>query len=253
MSNVNNIYLFDIDGTISYNGEILPSTKIALKRLKEKGNLVMLATGRCLGQMEDILKEIDVDGAILNNGSYAILNKEEIFSSPIDPNKIYQMIKDGLNISALLKDRFVYFNEDPIFPIFCDYFKINMPTLVSNDVLNEEKTYSLGVYDKDCDSLDLEKYDLKYIRICKWGFDVINKGISKASAFKALKNKYPGAKIIAFGDNYNDLEMLTNADISVAMGNAPEDLKKKATYTTLHSKDGGIEYAVKEILKIYED
>ena len=253
MNNVNNIYLFDIDGTLSYNGEILPSTKRALKRLKEEGNLVMLATGRCLGQMDGILKEFDVDGAILNNGSYAILNDEVIYSSPIDNDKIYEMMRDGLKISALLKNRFVYFNEDPIFPIFCDYFKIDMPDLVSYDILKEDKAYSLGVYAKDCDLLDLEKYDLKFIRVCKWGFDVVNKGISKASAFKALKNKYPGAKIIAFGDNYNDLEMLTHADISVAMGNAPEDVKNKATYTTLHVKDGGIEYAVKEILKIYED
>ena len=213
----------------------------------------MLATGRCLGQMDNILKEFIVDGAILNNGAYANIHGEDIFKSPIDKKIIDKMMGDGLHISALTKDEFVYFEDDPIFKTFVDYFKIDMPRLRDYSYLETHEAYSLGAYSDNCDALDLNKYDLKFVRVCKWGYDIINKDVSKASPFAMLRNKYPGSKIIAFGDNYNDLEMLRAADISIAMGNAPEDVKKEASFVTKHVMDEGIKYAVEEILKIYEN
>ena len=247
---MNNIILFDIDGTLSTNGIIPESAKRTLRELRLNGNIVMLATGRSLGMLKDILSEVEVDGAILNNGAYAILDNKEIYSSPIDKKIIEKMLIDKLNVAALLKNAFVSFKADKVFKVFCDYFKIDLPKLTDISILDNNPAYSLGVYAFEPDLINQEKYGLKFVKVNKWGFDVMNKGISKASPFNSLKELYKGYKIIAFGDNYNDLEMLMEADISVAMGSAPDDIKRVASYVTKNCLEDGIEYAVKELIKL---
>ena len=46
--------------------------------------------------------------------------------------------------------------------------------------------------------------------------------------------------MIAFGDNYNDIEMIEYAGVGVAMGNAEEDVKKKADYVSLSNNEDGV-------------
>ena len=49
--------------------------------------------------------------------------------------------------------------------------------------------------------------------------------------------------VVVFGDDYNDLIMFKPEWTSIAMGNACEELKKKASFVTKASYDDGIEYA----------
>ena len=53
---------------------------------------------------------------------------------------------------------------------------------------------------------------------------------------------------MAFGDGMNDLTMLEYAGIGVAMGNAKEELKEIAQYTTLSNDQDGIAYALERFL-----
>ncbi len=54
--------------------------------------------------------------------------------------------------------------------------------------------------------------------------------------------------IMAIGDNFNDKEMLQYAGIGVAMGNAPDDLKKVADYVTGSVEDDGAAQAIAKFL-----
>lgn len=56
--------------------------------------------------------------------------------------------------------------------------------------------------------------------------------------------------VIAFGDNYNDIEMIEFAGIGVAMENAEDILKQSADYIALTNEDDGVGKFLKEI--IYE-
>ena len=49
--------------------------------------------------------------------------------------------------------------------------------------------------------------------------------------------------IVVFGDGHNDLSMMSQAPIAIAMGNAIDELKEVATFVTKNCDDDGIEYA----------
>lgn len=52
--------------------------------------------------------------------------------------------------------------------------------------------------------------------------------VNKALAVKKLRKLTGADKVVAFGDNLNDLDMLAEADIAVAVGNAEERVKEAA-------------------------
>ena len=49
--------------------------------------------------------------------------------------------------------------------------------------------------------------------------------------------------VVVFGDDYNDLVMFQDGWTKIAMGNACDALKKKATFVTKANIEDGIEFA----------
>ena len=249
---MNNIFLFDIDGTLSSNGLIPQSAIDIIKEIRKNKDYVLLSTGRCKGQLKDILSIIEVDGLIQNNGAYATLNNQVFFKEEIDKKAIKRLLDNHAVISLLTKDEYIRLSDDPLYFIFTDYFKIEAPKLSSLSILDED-IYSLGVYDYNPDSFNTILYpELDFVKVNPYGFDVIPKGVNKGHAVQKLKELYKDKRIIAFGDNYNDYEMLYYADVAIAMPKSPKDLKNIASFVTKDVFEDGIAYAIKEYLK-YEN
>ncbi len=57
------------------------------------------------------------------------------------------------------------------------------------------------------------------------------------------------SQIVAFGDAENDLTMIKNAGLGVAMGNATPDLRQIADHVTATNDDDGIALVLEELLK----
>ena len=64
--------------------------------------------------------------------------------------------------------------------------------------------------------------------------EIVPKGINKGTAVQALCRHYgiEQCNVMSIGDYYNDLDMFRASGISVAMANAPEDIKKQVSYVT---------------------
>ena len=56
------------------------------------------------------------------------------------------------------------------------------------------------------------------------------------------------ADTIAFGDEQNDLSLIENAGLGVAMGNAVPELKKAADLITCTNQDDGLSVVLEQIL-----
>ena len=71
--------------------------------------------------------------------------------------------------------------------------------------------------------------------------------ISKASALELLLKKLYSiglSDVIAFGDNYNDIELLQSVGLGIAVSNAREEVKAVAKEITLDSKQDGVAHAL---------
>lgn len=83
---------------------------------------------------------------------------------------------------------------------------------------------------------------LKIMRSSPILLEIMDKTVSKAEGIKIMLEHF-GLKAnqsIAFGDNYNDLDMLELAGVGVAMNNAPDDVKKTASAVTDDNNHDGI-------------
>ena len=72
--------------------------------------------------------------------------------------------------------------------------------------------------------------------------EIVNKRATKAQAIAFMGERLgvPAAESVAFGDNYNDLDMLRYAGYSVAMGNAPDDIKAECSIITAPNDEDGL-------------
>lgn len=83
---------------------------------------------------------------------------------------------------------------------------------------------------------------LNVVRSAPYLLEVMDKSVSKATGIEVMLKHYGYTvdEAIAFGDNYNDTEMLSYVPQSVAMANSPDDVKKLAAYVTDSNEDSGI-------------
>ncbi|RYL94485.1 Cof-type HAD-IIB family hydrolase [Sporolactobacillus sp. THM19-2] len=79
--------------------------------------------------------------------------------------------------------------------------------------------------------------------------EIAAQNASKSAALALLIKHYHVKKeeTLAFGDNFNDVDMLKFASIGIAMGNAPDEVKKSADRVTLSNDEDGIVQGLKDL------
>ena len=93
-----------------------------------------------------------------------------------------------------------------------------------------------------CSTLYSDNYsDLYYL-------EIFSDEASKAAGMLKIKEMLKADRAVAFGDNYNDLDMLKNADIAAAVGDAREKVKAAADIVIGNSyEDGVAEFLMNEM------
>ena len=78
------------------------------------------------------------------------------------------------------------------------------------------------------------------------GWEIIPGGCSKARGIEIVRQALglPLEACYAFGDSSNDLAMLSHVPHSVAMGNAPKEVKRVCRYVTARPEENGIAKAL---------
>ena len=243
------IAFFDIDGTlIDFSSKnISAKTLETLTRLKEKGIILCLATGRSPMALPQF-SGIEFDVFLTYNGSYCYNNEKVIFSNPIPAGDISRLVcnakKIGRPVSVATKDRLAANGTDQD---LADYYAIaGLDAHIAEDfdeVLQRE-IYQMMMGGRQ------EEYPyimegIKHAKIAAWwdrAIDIIpadggkGKGIEKVLEYYHLDR----SEAIAFGDGDNDIEMLQSVGTGVAMANGSEKLKAAATEVCGHAAEDGI-------------
>lgn len=84
---------FDIDGTIMGTKRFIPdSTKLALKRAKERGNLSFICTGRSFAMLPSEILDLDFDGYICAGGTYIRIREKELIDFRLTTEQIGRIL-----------------------------------------------------------------------------------------------------------------------------------------------------------------
>lgn len=249
------LILFDIDGTIlkSETNTIPDSTLLAIQKLQEAGHDLGIATGRALFLVDERLKQLPFNTFVTANGQHITYQGNVIYENAIPTDIIEAFIKDAkdLNqvIGLLTANCATITGSNELVQESFKRVSIDMPEILPNLHL-EQPILQAWYFCEDFANLP-EKYKehLRFVPWLNFGADIVPANGSKAEGIKALIQymEQKPEKVIAFGDGYNDIEMLQLADIGVAMGNASDDVKLHADFVTKSIDEDGIYYACEQL------
>ncbi len=239
---------FDIDGTLTNDnpgGIILPSTLRTIKQLQEKGHFVAIATGRAHWMAMDVAKETGIYNLVHDGGNGITINNEVQWIHPLDKEKALTIIDEaidaGFHVEVVIDDTPAHYTKtQPIGDTsWCDI--IVKPDLDFHSLKDIYKIY-ITMKEEEEDQIEHLK-TLGYMRYREDG--IIVEPDDKYRGIIDLVENIGGniEDIVVFGDGHNDYTMFKQAPMSIAMGNAIDELKEIATFVTKSNKEDGIEYA----------
>lgn len=265
---------FDLDGTLlDSNKKILKSSMDVLKRCQEIGIQLYIATARppLIQNMLSLSREemeLFHGGVYCNGGCIRNNNISEYMYIPENVVNycINQITKyDKLNISLQLKNE-VHAFRFPLCDIAYKKWGIEKKNSLELNQANKKEVVKILIhYENVYDSITLIQEELinELISYCSdkakvyitdYGkvIQIINNNINKKESIEKIRKslKLEKSEIAVFGDDVNDIEMLSEYENSIAMGNAEDKVKRVARMITKDNNDNGIEYALKDLLKV---
>ncbi len=255
------IVFSDIDGTLlNKERELSEFTISEIKRIKNKIPIILISS-RMPSAMIHLQEDLGIEEQplICYNGGLILVNNNPIHSTCIETDIIEDLFcfNDDLNVHISL------YNNDEWFVPEIDFWakreanntKVNPIVKPINQVLKDWKSDLKGAHKIMCMGDEklinlivvfLEsKYssDLHLYRSKPTYLEIAHKSISKLTAIELLLNTHfniPIEQAIAFGDNYNDIEMLKAVGMGVAVANAKPETLEIANFITLAGKEDGV-------------
>lgn len=266
---------FDIDGTLLNDRKnVQKSTIKAIRNLKDQGILVGLATGRGPSFVQPFLENLGLDFAVTYNGQYIYSRSEIIYTNQLSKTTVYRLIRYAGarrreislgTASGLLGSGIIGLGTSRLGQIVSSLVprkwakaiersfkhfirRIKPQNIDSLMVILREPIYQVVLVATEGESERIQKQfpRVKLTRSSPYSMDVISEGQSKVKGIERVGQRYGFdlSEVIAFGDSDNDIEMLSQVGIGVAMGNASQQVKENARYTTADNNDDGISKAL---------
>ena len=259
------IVFSDVDGTLlSSRLEILPGTLSAIRGLRSRGVPFVITSGRPLAAIDPILRRYALSCPVIACGGSLVRDADgRILHSVGFPRADAVRIVRHIEKNALPCAWCVYAGEDWL-----------VDTRADPRVRHEE-------WEVEAESREGRPEDLpagtpvsKMLCICDPGtveavearlsaafpgisffksssilLEVMPKGVTKRTGMEAVCARYgiSLSESVAFGDNFNDTDMLEAAGLPFLMGNAPEAMKRRFPNHTADCDSEGIALALGKI------
>lgn len=273
------LLVLDVDGTLfGSDGKVSMSSIEAMKKAQEKGVTIMLASGRDYSSLPlDQLKDVDIPYVITCNGSaaYKTDTKETLYEECLDTEEMLEVfdyvLERGIHLNvqmnggnytekkcqSYIRNMAVPDYVKEVLDETCEPLDDIVEFVRKNEVDILKVTLNFQIKE-DGEYLNREEVNqylekLPDIHVVDGGFANLefNKvGVSKASGIRFM-SKYlgiPKEDIIAIGDSENDIEMLKEAGLGIAMGNALAEVIAVADAVTAPNDEDGVAKAIEKYL-----
>ena len=246
----------DYDNTIydHKQGKIPDSARAAIEAIRGKCRIV-LASGRFFKDVWNapMLEEIRPDGVIHANGALIEADGEELEETWIDPDVQRQVIEfayeNNLCLGGLYQGRWYTTNKVKQTERWGGNEALHARGLEDARELIGVPMHGLFLDDSvEAAKLIAERFPQLRTPIMseeRGGADVLPVFLSKAYGLRKLAEHWsiPMEETAAVGDSMNDYEMVREAGVGIAMGNAVSKLKEAADYVTADIGEDGLEKA----------
>lgn len=254
-----NILCSDLDGTLlTYKDNVSAYTINAISRIKSQMRII-LASARMPRSMTYIQKELGIEDQpiICYNGALVLNGQREVSSTYIDLDNILAIhkmaTKKNIRLGLYSGDEWYVEIDSPRIQNEIKYTKALPVYRPTETTLSDWRTRGIGAHkimlmgkQKDMDVFfsvlsDTFSNALNIYRSNGTLIEIAPLSVSKLTAISLLLQKNESLKnVLAFGDNYNDMELLKNVGYGVAVGNAREEVKSIARAITLKNTEDGV-------------
>ncbi len=257
------IVFFDIDGTlVGPSDTITPSALRTIQALHKRGVKTAIATGRSGLEMDWFKENHPVelfDILIYGNGTQIEMDGKMISKQYINPKEVADIIQVARRhdiVYGVLDDKTIRISAQnhPLLDSFMDGAFAGMAELHDPDYHLTHNIYSgfLLTDMRQAPLFDPVINQCEVVQGIKVGGGVGNhldfwrKDVTKATAIHQVVELLGSSMeyVYAVGDGFNDIQMLEEAGVGIAMGNAHPDVQKYADFVTRPYYQDGIEYAM---------
>lgn len=271
----------DLDGTLLNEKKKIPhENKVVLKELMARGVEIIIATGRRYYSAKELVSDLEMDNSIImaNNGTIVrdIKTDNLIKTRYFEHDDFYSLIREGkerklhaiTHVDHYLEGYDILVELEKNDKRYKNYLNdvANRYRMI-DDLLKYSDPRALAiVYTGELEQLKefQEKLNTNYKgkynaylmhNLTNVGtmLEIINAcgskwiSLSEHAASKGIKSE----EIIAIGDDNNDIEMISNSGLGVAMQNATAEVKKVSDIISLKTNDqGGVGHVLKDIFKL---
>jgi Cof subfamily protein (haloacid dehalogenase superfamily) len=272
----------DMDGTLlSPKGKVTDRTKAAIHRALSRGMLVCFATGRNWTESQVVLDAVaHYDTAVFVGGALVVDTRRKVtlhrtLMQPQLAADLCGFFENRGHAALALQDTGTTgvdylisagFQLDPATEMWMAVATKLVHRIANLGAYQHDHTIRVGVVARPAETakLAVELDQLFGSRIVYHSIGVMSFGVDVLEVFDPAVNKWQGllhvaaahgidpADIIAIGDEANDLPMIRNAGLGVAMGNARPEVRAAAKRVIGRNDEDGLARFLEELVIKHE-
>lgn len=255
----------DMDGTLlNEKRQISVANQQAIHKALKAGVIVTIATGRMFSSVQHFAQELGMDvPLIVYNGALIeeALSRKRLYASPLpleSANKVFTFCRENnYYVQAYVNDELWVYEDCEFSRMYTDFAGVDFHVKGEELYHLPEDPHKLlmltakGEWESAQRRLQSYVGDAVLISNSLPDFlEIVSPQTSKWNAIMFLARKYGFSReeIMCIGDSNNDYDMVANAGIGVAMGNANEVLKGVAKIITGTNSNDGVAMVINGIL-----
>lgn len=244
----------DLDGTLLHSDmTVSPRTVATLRRCAERGIRLVVASARPARSIRALVPpDVPLTAWVCYNGAETYENGELVLEQTLAPEVVRALLTVILRYApdamiALETRGLMFANrilEHPWEHKVVDLARI-AERPVAKMLFDAERIADLDAFRTEiCDTCAFTLTDAGRLG------HLMAPGVSKARALEALVARWDAsmANVVAFGDDLNDLDILRESGLGVAMGNALPEVKRAADTETLTNDEDGVAVTLESLL-----